>query len=142
MAKGIRQIADADFDSLMAQIDEAKTSIKGWEEHLKKLEAQAIERFSEIDQSSDFEGAESMESESYRLKLTYKLTRKVDKATADQEIRRLGLRPEELFIVKYDYSSSLYSRLDDEKREAVLDSMTTKRAKTSVEITRKERDNG
>ena len=131
-----------EFDKLIGQMEEAKSSIKGWQDHLKRLEEQFIQRFSEIDPASDFEGAEAMESEAYKVKLNYKLTRSVDKEKADAILRSMGEAPEHLFNVKYDYSSTLFRTLDDVHRRAVLDSTTAKRARTSVEITKKEKDNG
>lgn len=143
MSKASKKVENTrDFDALVSRMVEAKQYIDGWTKELRKLEEQLTELFSTVDAASDFEGTESMESEAYRVKFIYKLTRKVDKDKALEEIHRLGVRPEELFIVKYDYSSQLYARLNDEQRNAVLDSLTTKRAKTSIEISNKEKDNG
>lgn len=143
MSKASKKVENTrDFDALVSRMVEAKQYIDGWTKELRKLEEQLTELFSTVDAASDFEGTESMESEAYQVKFIYKLTRKVDKDKAEAEIHRLGIRPEELFIVKYDYSSQIYARLNDEQRNAVLDSLTTKRAKTSIEISNKEKDNG
>ena len=138
----VKQLADASFDSLVAQIQEAKQNIKGWQDHQKQLEEQLISSFSDVDPSSDYEGSEAMESDAYKVKLTYKLTRTVNKEKADAILREMGESPEHLFNVKYDYSATLFKVLDDVHRKAVLDSTTAKRAKTSVEITDKEKNNG
>ena len=61
-----------------------------------------------------------------------------EKQMADYEIKKLGCMPETLFNVKYDYSATLFYKLNDEQKNAVLDSMTTKRARSSLEITLKE----
>lgn len=139
----VKQISDsASFDSLVTQIAEAKQNIKGWQDHQKKLEEELISLFSDVDSASDYEGSEAIESEKYRIKLVYKLTRSVDKEKADEILRGMGESPEHLFNVKYEYSSTLFRALDDEHRKTVLNSMTAKRAKTSVEITDKEQKNG
>lgn len=49
-------------------------------------------------------------------------------------MKALGKRPEELFNVKYDYSATIFKILDEKSREAVLESLVTKRAKTTIEI--------
>lgn len=131
-------IESADFDALVKEISEAKKAIKEWQEYQKKQEEKLEEMFSTIDPSSDFEGVERLDGEKYIVKITHNLNRKVDKKKADEEIRKLGCSPETLFNVKYDYSATLFSKLDDEQKAAVLDSTTTKRAKSSLEITIKE----
>lgn len=139
----VKQIGDsASFDSLIERISEAKQNIRGWQDVQKKLEEQLISSFSDVDPASDYEGSEALESDRFRIKLVYKLTRSVDKEKADEILQEMGERPEHIFNVKYDYSSTLFKTLDDEHRKAVLDSMTAKRAKTSVEITDKEKNNG
>ena len=139
----VKQINDsASFNSLITRLAEAKQNIKGWQDLQRKLEEQLISSFSDVDPSSDYEGSEAMESDRYRIKLVYKLTRSVDKEKADEILRKMGESPEHLFNVKYDYSSTLFRVLDDEHKKAVLNSMTAKRAKTSVEITDKEQNNG
>lgn len=131
-------IESAEFDQLVAAINEAKDAVRKWQEYQKKKEEELEEKFSTIDPSSDFEGIEHLDSERYTVKITHKLTRKVDKRMADYEISKLGCIPETLFNVKYDYSATLFYKLNDEQKNAVLDSMTTKRARSSLEITLKE----
>ena len=36
--------------------------------------------------------------------------------------------------MKYDYSATIFKILDEKSREAVLESLVTKRAKTTIEI--------
>ena len=131
-------IESSEFDQLVADINEAKDAVKKWQEYQKKKEEELEAKFSTIDPSSDFEGVERLDSEAYTVKITHKLTRKVDKQMADYEIKKLGCMPETLFNVKYDYSATLFYKLNDEQKNAVLDSMTTKRARSSLEITLKE----
>lgn len=131
-------IESAEFDSLVAEISEAKKAIRDWQEYQKKREEKLEEMFSTIDPASDFEGIERLDGEKYTVKISHKLTRKVDKAKADEELRKLGCTPETLFNVKYDYSATLFGMLNDRQKAPVLDSTTTKRAKSSLEITIKE----
>lgn len=129
-------IESAEFDSLVAEISEAKKAIRDWQEYQKKREEKLEEMFSTIDPASDFEGVERLDGNKYTVKISHKLTRKVDKAKAD--LKKLGCAPETLFNVKYDYSATLFGMLNDRQKAAVLDSTTTKRAKSSLEITIKE----
>lgn len=131
-------IESDEFDQLVADINEAKDAVKKWQEYQKKKEEELEEKFSTIDSTSDFEGMERLDSDKYTVKITHKLTRKVDKKKADAELKKLRLLPEKLFNVKYDYSATIYNKLNDEQKNAVLDSMTTKRARSSLEITLKE----
>ena len=137
MAKPIREVelSRADkFNEIAKDILECKAHIKEVQAYMADKEAELMELCSVVEPTSDFEGTESMQTESYRVGFVYKLSRKVDKEKADEILKELGKKPEVLFTVKYDYSAVLYNLLDDEGRRAVLDSTITKRAKTSIDI--------
>lgn len=124
----------AKFDELARDIMECKAHIKEVQAYMAEKEDELVKLYSGFDPTSDFEGMESMASDKYQVSFAYKLTKKVDKEKADVQLKTLGKRPEELFNVKYDYSATIFKILDEKSREAVLDSLVTKRAKTTIEI--------
>lgn len=132
-----RYIADSYLDTLLAKYEEARDCAKAWQNVARKLEDDII-AFSSVDSASDYEGAERLETDEYQIKLTYKLTRAIAKEKADSLLRAAGEAPESFFNVKYDYSALIFRTLDDAGKSLVLDSMTTKRAKTALELIRKE----
>ena len=137
MARAIQEVSQdklARFDELVKDISECKEHIRKTQAYMQEREKELIELCSSIDPTSDFEGTESMKSDLYQVGFIYKLTRKVDKEMADDLLKHIGRKPEDLFNVKYDFSSQIYRELDDAAKKAVQESMTTKRAKTSIEI--------
>ncbi len=130
----VQEERKAKFDELAKDIMECKAHIKDVQAYMAEKEDELLKLYSAVDPTSDYEGNESMASEKYQVSFVYKLTKKVDKEEADSQLKALGKRPEELFNVKYDYSATIFKILDEKSREAVLESLVTKRAKTTIEI--------
>ncbi len=126
------------FDELVTRIAEAKSAIQAWQKALNHYQEEMLTTFSTYDESSDFEGVEAVESEKYLVKISHKLTRSVDKAKAEETAKRLGVSTGELYNVKYDFSKTIYNTLNDAQKEAVLETVITKRAKASFDISNKE----
>lgn len=137
MAKPIQEVSQdklADFNKAVSEILYAKNEIEKWRRYQVEMEEYLTELCSAVDPTSDFEGAESMKSDSYTVSFVYKLTRKIDKEKADELLRERGEKPESFFNVKYDYSATLFKMLGAEDQRVIQDSMITKRAKTAIEI--------
>lgn len=124
----------AKFDELARDIAECKAHIRETQEYMAARESELLSLFSQIDPTGDFEGTESFSSDLYQVSIIHKLTKKINKEEADFLLKENGKRPEELFNVKYDYSATLFKTLDDEEKDIVLNSLETKRAKTSIDI--------
>ncbi len=137
MAKPIQEVSQdrlAKFNEIVKDLWECKAHIAECQNYMKAREDELIELFSSIEPTSDFEGTESMKSDLYKVGFLYKLTRKVDKEKADEILRERGERPEDFFNVKYDYSSTLFNALDEDRQRVIQDALLTKRAKTTIEI--------
>lgn len=137
MAKPIQEVSQdklAKFDELVKDLQETKDHITACQNYMKAREEELLQLCSAVDPTSDFEGTESMKSNSYTVSFVYKLTRKIDKEKADEILRERGESPESFFNVKYDYSATLFKMLDADDQRVIQDSMITKRAKTAIEI--------
>ena len=137
MAKPIQEVSQdklARFNEIVQDIQETKDHIAACQNYMKAKEEELMQLCSAVDPTSDFEGTESMKSDSYTVSFVYKLTRKIDKEKADELLRERGEKPESFFNVKYDYSATLFKMLGAEAQRVIQDSMITKRAKTAIEI--------
>lgn len=137
MAKEIQEVSQdklTKFDELVKDIQETKDHIAACQNYMKAKEEELLQLCSAVDPTSDFEGTESMKSDSYTVSFIYKLTRKIDKEKADELLLERGEKPEKFFNVQYAYSATLFKLMDSEDRSLISDSMVTKRSKTSIEI--------
>ena len=137
MAKPIQEISQdklTRFNEIVQDIQETKFHIAACQNYMKAREKELMELCSAVEPTSDFEGTESMKSDRFQVGFVYKLTRKIDKEKADEILRERGESPESFFNVKYEYSATLFKMLSPEDQRVIQDSMTTKRAKTAIEI--------
>lgn len=133
--KNVTEILDDDFKKCITKLKE----IKAQEEELaalkKEVEEYILEHFAPSDLETDYEGTENLlDEEGVGIKLTYKLNRKVDEEKMAEVCERMNLEPKQLYTVKYAYSATKFNLLNDDCKKAVLQTLITKRAKTSIEI--------
>lgn len=135
MRKNVTEILDDDFKKCIVKLQEIKAQENELATLKKEVEEYIIDHYAPNDLETDYEGTENLLDENgVGIKLTYKLNRKVDEERMREICESKNLSPEQLYSIKYGYSATKFNLLNDGLKKIVLQTLITKRAKTSVEI--------
>lgn len=132
----VTRVENERLQELLESYAKGKDVLKRNKERLETIESQILDIIGK-DITTEFEGTDSYDCGDYRIEVGYKLTRTVNQAEVESLCKDLDIEPESIFSKKWDYSKTLYKLLPDEKKSAVDALTTTKRAKTSVKVTRR-----
>lgn len=128
-------ISDPNLDKLLSDYETAKAKEAEIKEYRSWIEDQILEHYSSHSITSDFEGTETIETPTRTVKMTYKLTKKMDEANLKFYAKEYNLPLEQICNVKYEYSATRMKALpDDIRNEIAGNCVTATRAKTGFEI--------
>lgn len=138
--KNVTEILDADFVTCIKDLKKTIEDIEKLKEHKNEVEKYIIDHFAPSNLGTDYEGTENLlnADHSMGIKLTYKLNRNVNREKLLQVCAEKNLTPSQLFKVQYEYSATKFNCMNDDCKDAVRQALTSKPAKTSVEIIEKE----
>lgn len=130
-----QQIKKLDLETILIDYAQGKQKIKEIQDYLSWIESEVLERYSEHDILSDYEGTETIETKKVECKLTFKLTKKIETDNLLFYAKEWDMEPEDLCSVKYDYSSTKIKKLSAEKAaEFKTNCIRLQRAKTSFDV--------
>lgn len=138
MKKNVTEILDDDFKKCIVKLQEIKAQEEELQALKKEVEEYIIAHYAPDNLETDYEGTENLlDEDGIGIRLVYKLSRKVNEERMQEVCSRMNLEPAKLFSVKYGYSATKFNLLNDDCKKAVLSTLDTKRAKTSVEVIEK-----
>ena len=136
MKMQVTDIYDDEFDEDVNKLRELKLQLNAVKTQITNLENKILSTYSSQDQMQPNEGTENLVNPEKGLgvRITYKLNRKIEPEKLEAICEELGENPKHFCNVKYDYSSTVFYKLQPAEQQRMLEAITTKRAKTAVDL--------
>lgn len=131
----IRKIEDDKLNDMLKTYMEGKAKVKEIQDYLKYIEDEILKTYSEHDILSEFEGTESIETPLYDLKMTFKMTKKINEEQFKAWCEETEQDPERIASLKYEYSAKKAQYLTEEQKAELFKYCIQKtRAKTAFDV--------
>lgn len=125
-----------EFEEDVKKLQALKTQANAIKAQITNLENKIISSYATQDPDQINEGTENLINPELGIgvKITYKLTKTIDKEKLEELCQELNKEPKHFCNVKYDYSATVFKALEPEEKQRFASIIKTKRAKTAVDL--------